>query len=125
MDKVVHFEIPAEDMARAQKFYHEVFGWKIDSVPGIEYVMAYTTPSTEKGPTEPGAINGGMLKRQGAITSPVITINVQDIDAAARKLEKAGGSVAMPKFKVGNMGYSAYFKDTEGNIIGLWQAIIQ
>ena len=41
MDKVVHFEIPAEDMARAQKFYHGVFGWKIDSVPGIQYAMAY------------------------------------------------------------------------------------
>lgn len=27
---VVHFEIPAEDVDRARKFYSTLFGWKIE-----------------------------------------------------------------------------------------------
>ncbi len=87
----------------------------------MDYTLVYTTPSGEKGPLEPGAINGGMLKRQGPIKSPVITINVKDIDATAKKIEEAGGKVVMPKFAVGDFGLSAYFQDTEGNVLGLWQ----
>ena len=122
MDKVVHFEIPVEDMKRAEKFYNDVFGWKMNSVPSVGYTLISTVETGEKGmPKESGAINGGMLKRQGPIISPVITINVKNIDAAIKKLEKLGGKVVMPKFPVGNMGLSAYFKDTEGNVLGLWQ----
>jgi predicted enzyme related to lactoylglutathione lyase len=29
MDRVVHFEIPAEDVARAKGFYGSVFGWEM------------------------------------------------------------------------------------------------
>ena len=124
MDKVVHFEIPAEDMARAQKFYEQAFGWKIDSIPSMGYALITTTPTDEKRmPLEPGAINGGMMQRKDPITSPVMTISVQDIDAGVKKAEKAGGNVIIPKFKVGEIGYSAYMKDTEGNMIGLWQDI--
>ncbi len=43
MDKVVHFEIPADDLARAQKFYQSVFGWKMDAVPDMEYILIGTT----------------------------------------------------------------------------------
>ena len=124
MDNVVHFEIPADDMARAQKFYHEAFGWKIEAMPEMGYAILITTPTDEqkRRPVEPGAINGGMLKRQSPITAPVITINVKDVDAAVEKLGKAGGKVIRAKMPVGDMGYAAYFKDTEGNVIGLWQS---
>ena len=74
-------------------------------------------------PKEPGAINGGMMKRQHLVTSPVITINVQDIHEALKKVKKMGGEVIRGKMQVGEMGHAAYFKDTEGNIIGLWQII--
>ncbi len=70
-----------------------------------------------------GAINGGMLKRQEPIKNVVITINVKDIDEAAKKLEKAGGKVIREKMKVGEMGLAAYFEDTEGNVLGLWQSL--
>jgi len=122
MDKVVHFEIPADNLARAKKFYNTVFGWKMNEIPEMEYVMVGTVESDEDGmPKETGAINGGMLERQDPVKSPVITINVKNIDQAAEVIEKNGGKLVRPKMAVGDMGYAAYFKDTEGNVIGLWQ----
>jgi uncharacterized protein len=50
-----------------------------------------------------------------------VTISVADIDAALKNVEKLGGSQVGKKMPVGDMGWSAYFKDTEGNVIGLWQ----
>ncbi len=124
MDKVVHFEIPADDLERAQKFYKSVFGWNMDRAPGMEYIMIGTTPVNENYmPKEPGAINGGMMKRQHPVTSPVITISVRNMEEAMKKVKKMGGEIVREKIQVGDMGYAAYFKDTEGNIIGLWQAI--
>lgn len=120
--KVVHFEIPADDIKRAQSFYKKAFGWRIDSVPGMGYAMVGTTPSDKNGmPTEPGSINGGMLTRQGPVKSPVITILVDDMDAALENLTELGGKVVRKKETVGDMGYAAYFKDTEGNVVGLWE----
>ncbi len=66
-----------------------------------------------------------MMKRQRPFTSPVITINVQDIETAMKNIKKMGGEVIRGKMQIADMGYAAYFKDTEGNIIGLWQTIDQ
>ena len=122
MDKVVHFEVPFEDGERATTFYREAFGWRLDSMPEFQYTMVSTTETDAQGrPTEPGAINGGMLHRQGPITSPVITVGVDDLDEAIARVEKLGGKVAIGRQTVGEAGYSAYFHDTEGNLIGLWQ----
>jgi predicted enzyme related to lactoylglutathione lyase len=46
---------------------------------------------------------------------------VEDVDDALLTVEKLGGAVAIPKMAVGEMGYAAYVKDTEGNVVGLWQ----
>jgi hypothetical protein len=122
MDKVVHFEIPAEDIKRAKKFYESVFGWQTNDIPEMDYTMLVTSPTDERNmPKEKGAINGGMMKRSDKVKSPVVTISVSDIDDTVKKLEKAGGKLVLPKVKVEKMGFSAYFKDTEGNIVGLWQ----
>jgi len=55
------------------------------------------------------------------VKSTVVTIRVEDLDAATKKIEKIGGKVVQKKRAVGDMGFTAYFKDTEGNIVGLWQ----
>ena len=124
MDKVVHFEIPADNVERAKKFYKKVFDWKMESIPDMEYTMIQTTAVDEKHmPTEPGAINGGMMKRQDPVKCPVITIDVQNIEETMKNVKKMGGELVRGKMQVGDMGYAAYFKDTEGNIIGLWQNI--
>jgi uncharacterized protein len=122
MDKVVHFEVPFDDGDRASTFYREAFGWQLNAMPEYQYVMVSTTPTDDNGrPSEPGAINGGMMARQGPISAPVITIGVEDLDDALSRIEKLGGKVAIGRQPVGDMGYSAYFTDTEGNLIGLWQ----
>jgi predicted enzyme related to lactoylglutathione lyase len=116
--KVVHFEIPADDLPRAESFYRDVFGWEVRSVPGMGYTLVTTTPTTESGPSEPGAINGGMLARQAPISAPVITIAVDDIDRALTRIAQLGGRTVRERLPVGGMGFAAYFADTEGNVPG-------
>jgi predicted enzyme related to lactoylglutathione lyase len=118
----VHFEIPADDVERAQAFYREAFGWRIQPMPEMQYTIVSTTETDQTGaPKEPGGINGGMMQRQGRMTAPIITIEAEDIEDALVAVEKLGGAVVAPKMAVGEMGFAAYFSDTEGNVIGLWQ----
>lgn len=122
-DKVVHFEIPADDLDRARAFYGEAFGWTINSMPELDYSSVETTPTDDANmPTEPGAINGGMMRRKAPITDPVLTIGVDDVDASLRRIEELGGKVAIPKQAVADMGFAAYFSDPEGNLVGLWES---
>ncbi len=121
--RVVHFEVPFDDQARASSFYGEVFDWDLQPMPEMSYVMVTTGPTAPQGggPQEPGFINGGMLRRGGDVTAPVIVIGVDDIDATLEAAEAQGGSTVEGKTQVGEMGFSAYLKDSEGNLIGLWQ----
>jgi predicted enzyme related to lactoylglutathione lyase len=122
MDKIVHFEIPADDIGRAKDFYGSIFGWEIEDVEGMDYTVVRTVRvDDQQMPTEPGAINGGMMKRSADTPSPVITINVGSIDDALKRIEAAGGSVVHPRQEIPGMGAFAYFKDTEGNTMGLWE----
>ena len=122
MNKVVHFEIPTDDLSRAKKFYHETFGWQLQDVPDMSYTMVRATETDEKWmPKEPGAINGGMLKRNDAVRAPSFAIDVKNIDEAMEKVKKSGGIIIKGKTSVGPMGFIAYFKDTEGNVLSLWQ----
>src|SRR6476619_2963894 len=119
---VVHFEIPAEDEGRAREFYSSAFGWEVSQVPAMSYAMIKTTPTDANGmPSVPGSINGGMFRREGDLTSPVVTVVVDDIDAALEKINSLGGSTVTPRQEVGSMVWSAYFRDTECNVVGLWQ----
>jgi uncharacterized protein len=120
--QVVHFEIPADDLQRAQSFYREAFGWQLEPLPEFSYTMVTTAALDEQGmPAEPGAINGGMTTRADPVTSPVVVVNVDDIDAALERIRALGGTVKRTRTAVGEMGFSAYFEDPEGNVIGLWE----
>ena len=100
--RVVHFEIPFDDQERAHRFYAEAFGWTLNALPEMNYVLATTGPSDQGPPSEPGFINGGLLER----AEPVGTL---------------GGTTVSAKAAVGEMGFAAYFTDPEGNLMGLWQ----
>jgi uncharacterized protein len=126
MKPVVHFEIPADEQARAKKFYTSVFEWDMQDMPYQDdvYTFAITSPVDENYMyKEKGAINGGMFKRSPELQNPVITIGVPSIDEYAEKIEAAGGKLIVPKGEVPDMGYYAYFKDTEGNVLGLWESM--
>ncbi|TCC31176.1 VOC family protein [Kribbella sindirgiensis] len=121
--RIVHFEVPYDDGDRARAFYREAFGWNLTEVPGLDYTMATTGPVNEQSvSTEPGFINGGMFRRTDELKQPVLTVDVPDIDAAWKTIESLGGERVGEKLPVGDMGFAAYFKDPEGNILGLWQS---
>ena len=119
--RVVHFEIPFDDGDRARSFYREAFGWQLMDVPGMSYTLATTGPTGEQGATEPGFINGGMGPRASADEAPRVVIDVEDIDAKLKEIEAQGGEVLAGRAAVGEMGFAAYFTDTEGNVVGLWE----
>ncbi|GAB3871546.1 VOC family protein [Kibdelosporangium lantanae] len=122
--RVVHFEIPFSDGERARGFYREAFGWNVMVVPGMDYTIVASGPTGEDGaPGEPGFINGGMIDRSaGTASAPVVTVEVDDVDKALARIEALGGSVVVGRTAVGDMGYSAYYRDTEGNVMGLWES---
>jgi len=124
MDSVVHFEIPTDDLERAKKFYSSVFGWVAQTIPEVQYTVAQTTDIGEdQRPTTPGAINGGIMARTAATPAPVITIGVDSVEDALKNIEAEGGSVVQPRTEIPNMGAFGYFKDTEGNVVGLWETM--
>ncbi len=123
-DSVGHFEIPADKPDRARKFYADAFGWKMNVMEGMEYTMVSTGPVDDKGmPQAPGFIGGGIGPRSKMLEHPVVTIMVDEIDEATKRIEKHGGKIIQKKTPVGDgsMGWTAYFKDSEGNTIGLYQ----
>ncbi|MGZ5291979.1 MAG: VOC family protein [Actinomycetota bacterium] len=124
MNKVVHFEIPVDDVERASAFYGSIFGWELQDMRemGMDYTIVRTVPVDERQmPTETGAINGGLMPRTADTPSPVVTIGVASVDEALQQVEAGGGTVVRPKTEIPGMGSFAYFKDTEGNTIGVWE----
>jgi len=120
--RVVHFEVPFDDGDRARGFYQDIFGWNLQTMPEMGYTMVSTGPAGDDGmPGEPGYIGGGMFQREEPLSSPVVVMDVDDIDATLAQVEQHGGSIVRPKEPVGDMGFAAYFNDTEGNLLGLWQ----
>ncbi|MGN8245134.1 VOC family protein [Cellulomonas soli] len=125
MPRVVHFEIQADDVERARAFYTAVFGWTFEDygpMAGSEY-WGITTG----GDDEPG-INGGLLGRPAAAPGAgygtnawVGTVQVEDFDATAAAIERAGGVVALPKTALTGLAWQGYFLDTEGNTFGVHQ----
>jgi uncharacterized protein len=125
MDKVVHFEIPVDDPARAKEFYGSIFDWDLvdsDMGGGVTYTSVRTvTIDDNQLPTEPGVINGGLMNRTSDTPAPVITVQVDSIDDALKKVEAGGGSTVQPRTEIPGMGAFGYFKDSEDNVMGLWE----
>jgi len=116
MSRVIHFEIPADNPDRALAFYGKAFGWTSKKFEGP---MSYWLLMTGKG-DNPG-IDGGMMPRQQAGQAPNIVIGVESVDAAVKKIQSAGGTMVAPKAAIPGIGYAAYFNDTEGNFVGVFE----
>jgi uncharacterized protein len=107
--RLIHFEIPAEDIDRAKSFYGSLFGWSFDSWEGpVEYAM------TQAG-GEPG---GAVYPRQGTEPGPRIWFDTDDLDAHIQQVRKLGGE-ATDRQPIAGIGWFTLCKDTEGNEFGI------
>jgi len=102
MSSIVHFEIPADDIQRAKAFYSSLFGWKIEGMHGMDYMMIDVY----------GAPGGGMMKRMHTDQQITSYIGVPSVDEYAAKVEKLGGKIIVPKNAVPWMGYFVICMDT-------------
>lgn len=124
MPNIVYFQIPADDVDRAKRFYQSLLGWKIEPTRAPlnpEAVAATQFQDVVTGEAQEGTLNsGGMYKRQ---MSELITnhVAVENIDEVLAKVEKLGGTIIMPKMEIQSVGLNAIIQDTEGNTIGLLQ----
>ncbi|WP_135605706.1 VOC family protein [Methanococcoides sp. NM1] len=117
MPTITHFDLPADDLERAKKFYTELFDWKIEKLPGpLDYYEIETT-SLEG---EPG-IGGGMGLRGSPEQRITNFIEVTSVDEYCDRVKELGGMVLQPKMPVPGWGYLAVCMDTEENTFGLWE----
>ena len=127
MDRVCHFEVPYDDKERMEKFYGGVFGWHFMPAPGeVPYTFAITSEMDEQFQhKQAGGINGGTYARVDGVGShsPVIVIEVESCEQRLKDVEAAGGTKTVGPNEISGMGIYAQVKDTEGNIIGLWQPL--
>ncbi len=128
MNPVTWFSIPADDTAGAKDFYRKAFGWDIqpetkESDDRYSFNVALTTDKNDSdlSPTVPSVVNGCIVKKSIGVTTPVVLINVDDLDEAAHKVEAAGGSVVSEKILMQSLnGSFMLVKDPEGNMLELF-----
>ena len=122
MNRVIHFEIQADNIERAKNFYEKALGWKINQMMtkeqgGMDYWGVVTGEGT------PG-INGGMYQRVASgdkLYAYDCTIEVPDLDKAMAAVKENGGTITKEKMEIPGVGWFAGAKDTEGNRVGLMQ----
>jgi uncharacterized protein len=117
MPRIVHFEISADHVEKAVKFYNKVFDWDIqrDKDAADEYWLV--TPKED----EP-KVTAGIMKRQFPGDTTVNTFEVSSVDGFARRITDAGGTVLEESPTVlPGIGYVHYCEDPEGNLFGILQ----
>ena len=111
--KMIHFEIPADDVQRAVNFYSALFGWKIEPVEGMDYWMV------DSGEKE--TIQGGLMKRQHPSQQILDYIGVSSVSEYAEKAAALGAKILVQKTPVPGIGYFVICMDTENNVFGLFE----
>jgi predicted enzyme related to lactoylglutathione lyase len=118
MARVMHFEITADDPERAGRFYQQALGWTVQQYGGpMEYWLAGTGPDTAAG------IDGAIMRRSKPGENTVISVTVENLEAAMEAVRKAGGSADGSVDMIPNIGRFTYATDTEGNRFGLLEAL--
>lgn len=111
--KLVHFELPAKDTARAKTFWSGVCGWEFgdSAMPDFEYYMVQTAPDQ----------GGAVMPAQGGEQAVIVYFDTEDIDASVAKVRELGGK-AEDKQPIPHVGWFARCSDTEGNAFSLYQS---
>jgi predicted enzyme related to lactoylglutathione lyase len=123
---IVHFEIPADDVERARKFYTTLFGWKIEKIEvkkdgdKMNYWMIST--SSKENRNEKPSLDGGLIKRQHPQQPNLNYVSVSSIDEYSNKVNELGGKIVLPKTEITDYGFFAVCIDTENNAFALWES---
>lgn len=113
---IVHVEIPATNMEGAGNFYHELFGWKIQPMPEMNYTMFEAGDGDEYGGLP-------QVSDENPAGQVLVYIASDDIEADLKKVEKLGGKVVHPKAEIPGMGWYGVFQDPTGNALGLYTSM--
>ncbi|MDP1547250.1 MAG: VOC family protein [Anaerolineales bacterium] len=112
---VVHVEIPAASVESAGQFYQQLFGWKLEHVPEMNYTMWADDAGGGGGFTEVNAENPA-----GQV---LVYIASDDIEADLSRVVELGGAVLQPKKEIPNTGWFGVFKDSTGNVLALYTSM--
>jgi len=119
-----HIEIPVLDMARAKKFFGDVFQWTF-----VDHVPTYSLFKCPKEPKDLGDAMGGGLdlvtSEDKLLKYHVLCFITDNVEASLEKAVAAGGKVLVPKFEIPHVGWQAFFSDTEGNQHSFYKSIRQ
>ena len=118
MAHLAHFAINADDVARAKRFYEQVFGWTITAWgPPKFYQIATGGPHPVR-----GALQGRRALLPGQRTVGFeCTLSVESIDDTAKAVLANGGKTIMEKSVIVGVGTLMFFQDPEGNAFGAMQ----
>lgn len=114
------FEIPALNLERAASFYDTILNQQLrrELFAGMPHAIF---------PADEAGVAGAVVlteNHQPGDKGVVIYLNAgKDLDSILSRIPKAGGSVLMPKTSIGEQGFIALLKDTEGNKVGLHQPL--
>ncbi len=112
---VVHVEIPAQNVQAAGQFYQDLFGWKIQHVPEMNYTMY-----------EDGSGSGGgfpQVSAENPAGQVLVYIDSDDIEADLAKVEALGGKVLHKKTEIPQTGWFGIFQDPTGNVLALYTSM--
>ncbi len=114
------FEISVTDIARAKKFYETVFSIEMNQMEMMGMQMAFFPGSDSMNGKVSGALVQGPMHKPSMDGAKIYFNGNPDLSVALGKIEAAGGKITMPKTKIGDdIGYMAFFVDTEGNGVAL------
>ena len=120
MSRVIHFEIHASEPEALIDFYGALLGWTFAKQETMDYWLIETGPADQPG------INGGLVRRpvagpaeSQAVNAFICTVEVDSLDKTLATNNRLGGLIALPKMPVPGVGWLAYVKDPDGNILGL------
>jgi predicted enzyme related to lactoylglutathione lyase len=120
MSNLAYFEVPADDLKRAKRFYKDLLNWEFAKTDNPDIPLEYWMITT--GPAEENTVNmGGMYQRPGPMAGILTYVKVEQLDEALAKVESLGGRIVNPKMSVKMVGSMATVVDTEGNMIALWE----
>jgi uncharacterized protein len=113
--QMTHVEIPADDAARARKFYEGLFGWELGEMPEFPNYFLFSFGPIER---SGGAIG---IRNESVGAQLRLYFDVDSLDVMLPKVTELGGKVVTPKTDIPGQGWYAVIDDTEGNQLGLYE----